>query len=657
MKKHFITTILFTLFLCAFKNSNFAQTDGQYIVTVRLDNIRAERSGAGDGPLWGYVDVRFWQLNDFGQREKEIYPTAGTTKIWDKPNEGSAVRIDRNGGNSKGTVPNTTLDFWVPESEFDKNQIIIETRYQLFTSHKDNDFASTGYPKMPASQGKEMYTDCIKNTKLNGYLSCGQTLSYRSDSDRPYNFTVKLTAGILKVIPGQPKQTVAVSQPPTEQTPPPTTAQNTPPAQAEKTKEQRKADNIDTGVKIVGGIVDILKKRKEEKAKKQAEQEAQQGGNEPESVVQKSPTKKVEKGKKITMANTQTVPTNESPVSEAIKWQNTLLNNSTTNNASFDIKACVETAETIKGYILIQNSQRLSIPRGLIPRKANDCANAFNQTVTLKNGENSFQLIAQTGSMELKSAIFTTYFKPNAVNMAQTAPPQYSIKTTRRLALVIGNADYGGNNSLKNPINDATDIAAALREIGFDVMTATNTTRRKMDEIMDEFGSKLKNYDVVFFYYAGHGLQVGGENYLMPIDAKPQTEREVKYDCFEVGKLIAKMDIEDVPNRANIIVLDACRDNPLKRSWSRSTGGGGLANMSAPSGTFIGFATAPGSTAADGTGRNGVYTSALLQHIRKPNLSVFSLFTSVNGTVKATTNNQQVPWINSSLSEDLFLTR
>lgn len=666
--KKYSTTIpfskLFTLFvlgLLSFTKNISAQTDGQYIITVKLDNIRAERSGAGNGPLWGHVQVQVWQLNDYGQREKEVYPTAGTTKIWDKPNEGSAVSIDRNGGNSKGTSPNSTLEFWVSDSKFDNGQIIIETSCQFFTSHKDNDFASTGYPKMPSPQSQQMYVACIKNTKLSGNLSCGQTLSYRSDSDRPYNFTAKLSAGILRAIPGKPKAKQPISVKPSappqqveQPTPAPTsTPQKTPSEEPQKTKEQRKAENLETGLKVLDNVADIWNKHKENRAKKKPEQETQQVETESETQQPVPKPRRDIKGSTPATANTQTAPTEEVPISSAIVWQNALPSNSTTSAPTFEVKACVETSETVKEYILIQNGLRLSIPRGLVPRKANDCTNAFSQTVALKNGENQFQLIAQTGSGALKSTIFTTYFTTSQ----PISPSQASDKKTRRLALVIGNAEYGGSNTLKNPVNDATDMATALQEIGFDVITATNTNRRKMDEVITDFGSKLRNYDVVLFYYAGHGLQVDGENYLMPIDAKLQTEGEVRYECFPIGKLIAKMDIEDMPKRANIIVLDACRDNPLKRSWSRSTGGNGLASMTATSGTFIGFATASGATAADGTGRNGIYTSALLEHIRKPNLSVLSLFTNVNGTVKTMTNNQQIPWMNSSLSEDLYLTK
>ncbi|HPH22072.1 MAG TPA: caspase family protein, partial [Haliscomenobacter sp.] len=336
--------------------------------------------------------------------------------------------------------------------------------------------------------------------------------------------------------------------------------------------------------------------------------------------------------------------------SSKIVWHHNTPNNSITNTLTLALKACVETTESVKEYILVQNGQRSFTARGLIVQQGNDCFNAFNKTVTLKTGENQFQLIAQSNAGELKSEVFTITYNPNATtsNALSNAKPQ------RRLALIIGNAAYP-TAGLKNPVNDATDIATALRAMGFEVISATNTNRLKMNTAIDDFGTRLKNYDLGFFYYAGHGLQVKGENYLVPIDAVPKSQGEVEYECYPVGKILAKM--EEAANQANIIVLDACRDNPLQRSWSRSTGSNGLANINAPQGTFIGFATSPGSTAADGTGRNGVYTGALLEHIRKPNLTVDQLFNAVNGTVKKLTNNLQIPWKASSMSEDLYLTK
>lgn len=245
-------------------------------------------------------------------------------------------------------------------------------------------------------------------------------------------------------------------------------------------------------------------------------------------------------------------------------------------------------------------------------------------------------------------------FKPEtpSVSTEPLPPTGPKLQPQRRLALVIGNTAYP-TAPLRNPVNDATDITAALREIGFEVITTTNANRQKMDAAIDDFGTRLKNYNLGFFYYAGHGVQIDGENYLIPVDAKLKTQGEVKYECYPIGKVLAKM--EEAAIQANVIVLDACRDNPFSRSWSRSLVSGGLANINAPQGTFIGFATAPGSTAADGEGRNGVYTSALLEHLRKPKLTLDQIFNAVSGSVKKKTNNQQVPWKASSMSEDLYL--
>lgn len=242
--------------------------------------------------------------------------------------------------------------------------------------------------------------------------------------------------------------------------------------------------------------------------------------------------------------------------------------------------------------------------------------------------------------------------KPDPNGASATTASVTALSPQRRLALLIGNAAYP-TAALRNPVNDATDIATALREMGFEVITTTNANRQKMEAAIEDFGSRLKNYNLGFFYYAGHGVQIDGENYLIPVDAKLKSQGEVRYECYPVGRVLAKM--EEAAIQANVIVLDACRDNPFARSWSRSLVSGGLANINAPQGTFIGFATSPGSTAADGEGRNGVYTAALLEHLRKPNLTLDQLFNAVSGSVKKKTNNLQVPWKASSMSEDLYL--
>ena len=191
----------------------------------------------------------------------------------------------------------------------------------------------------------------------------------------------------------------------------------------------------------------------------------------------------MEKGEDSPVPKKESIPN----VPASVTWQAPISNNATTSNQTLELKACVETNETVKEYTLIQNGQRLAIGRGLIARKSDDCLNYFSQTVTLNNGGNVFQLRAQLANGEVQSERFTVFYSP-----AQNAPPQYTGAKTRRLALVIGNSAYQDpKNALPNPVNDATDMAVALREIGFDVLTANNTDKRQMSDIIDAFGSKI----------------------------------------------------------------------------------------------------------------------------------------------------------------------
>ena len=156
----------------------------------------------------------------------------------------------------------------------------------------------------------------------------------------------------------------------------------------------------------------------------------------------------------------------------------------------------------------------------------------------------------------------------------------------------------------------------ALVQYGFDVIEYENLTQSRMKMAMDEFGGKLKGYDVGLFFYAGHGIQSKGYNYLIPVDANLKSEEQVEYDCVQADRILAFM--ESSGTKVNIIILDACRNNPFERSWTRSSAGKGLAFMTAPGGSLIAYATAPGSTASDGSGNNGLYTSAILESIKNP---------------------------------------
>ena len=215
----------------------------------------------------------------------------------------------------------------------------------------------------------------------------------------------------------------------------------------------------------------------------------------------------------------------------------------------------------------------------------------------------------------------------------------------QRIALVVGNSDYA-IGSLANPLNDARAMSTALKDLGFDVIELANASRREMFAGATEFGDRLGEDGVGVFYYAGHGLQVDGTNYLIPINAEIGTEADVEVEAVPVNRILREMDRRG--QGLNIVILDACRNNPYARGW-RSVGGGGLAKQDAPTGTLIAYATAPGMTAADGDGVNGTYTEELLRYMREPGLEVMSMFRNVREAVYARTGGVQVPWESSSI--------
>jgi hypothetical protein len=233
---------------------------------------------------------------------------------------------------------------------------------------------------------------------------------------------------------------------------------------------------------------------------------------------------------------------------------------------------------------------------------------------------------------------------------------QERTKKGDRLALLIGNSNYTHGGILPNSVNDVRAMEKALEGLGFTVMKYEDCSQKAMKKAMDEFGRKLKGKDVGLFFYAGHGVQVRGNNYLLPADAKLDTEHDAEYDCVRAGRVLAKM--EDAGSRTNIVILDACRDNPFERSWRRGTKGSGLAFMNAPSGSLIAYSTAPGKTALDGEGKNSPYTSALLQHIDTPNITVLQMFQRVRSTViDGSEDKQQTPWESTSLRGDFYFAK
>jgi uncharacterized caspase-like protein len=219
-----------------------------------------------------------------------------------------------------------------------------------------------------------------------------------------------------------------------------------------------------------------------------------------------------------------------------------------------------------------------------------------------------------------------------------------------RTALVIGNSAYR-ENALKNPVNDARAMATTLRDLGFTVLLHENASKKTMETAVIEFGRKLAEGGVGFFYYAGHGLQVRGRNYLVPVDAEIDNEAVTRVAAVDVELLLEQM--AEARNRVNIVILDACRNNPFERKLRG--GSRGLAAVDAARGTLVAYATSPGATAADGDGTNGLYTEELLQALRVPGLKVEEVFKRVRVNVTERSKGTQTPWESSSLTGDLVV--
>lgn len=216
-----------------------------------------------------------------------------------------------------------------------------------------------------------------------------------------------------------------------------------------------------------------------------------------------------------------------------------------------------------------------------------------------------------------------------------------------RLALVIGNQAYD-DKPLKNPVNDARDIKAALEQLGFQVIYRTDASQEVMEDALREFGQRLHRDGVGLFYYSGHGVQADDSNFLIPVQAKIPNKTELKNRAIDAGSVLETM--EQVGSKVNIVILDACRDNPF-RGYRSATAG--LASMSGPAGSLIAYATGPGKTAEDGfSGTNGVYTKHLLRYLSQPGLPVENMFKRVREAVRKETGGEQVPWENSSLIGD-----
>ena len=232
----------------------------------------------------------------------------------------------------------------------------------------------------------------------------------------------------------------------------------------------------------------------------------------------------------------------------------------------------------------------------------------------------------------------------------------------KRVALVIGNAAYVKSSVLANPVNDASDMAKALTEAGFEVILGLDLDKRGFDGKVRDFARALNDADVALFYYAGHALQVSGRNYLVPVDASMERERDLDFETIGVDFVLRQMEI-DRENKTNLVFLDSCRDNPLARNLARSMGtrsasvSQGLAQVQTGVGTFIAYSTQPGNVALDGTGSNSPFTAALVKGLRTIDRNLTSVMVDVRKDVLAATGGKQVPWDHSSLTGDFYFHR
>ncbi len=218
----------------------------------------------------------------------------------------------------------------------------------------------------------------------------------------------------------------------------------------------------------------------------------------------------------------------------------------------------------------------------------------------------------------------------------------------RHVALVIGNFAYQHVPRLANPGNDATLIASNLHQIGFALVGGAvqeNVDKATFDKLVQDFGRAIQGADVALFYYAGHGMQVDGKNWLVPVDANPTRPQDLAFQMEDADLVLQQMN--GAGTRLNLVILDACRNNPFTMLGSRAVQGG-LAQMQAPEGTMISFATQPGNVAQDGSGADGPYATALAASIRQPGLDIFHVFNRVGLTVKRATDGAQQPWVSSS---------
>ena len=327
----------------------------------------------------------------------------------------------------------------------------------------------------------------------------------------------------------------------------------------------------------------------------------------------------------------------------SINWLSPEYFNSSSVVDNYKVKLCIESNTPIKNtQIFVNNVPQMDEQTRGYNVVSSSCDYTIERTIKLQKGENKLKVVVENQYGKTSSEIRTIIYETS------------SGEKQSRIALVMGNSNYT-TAPLRNPVNDANAIAGKLKALGFEVMLVTDGSQNEMKKAFRDFGEKLaKSKGVGMFFYAGHGIQINGENYLVPVDARIEKEQDVELESVNLKRILGEMDYAG--NALNIIVLDACRNNPFARSF-RSSGSNGLASTNAPFGTFIAYATAPGSVAADGSGSNGLYTQELLKALDKKGLTLENVFKEVRRNVYKLSQGKQVPWDNSSIWNDFYFNK
>ena len=315
----------------------------------------------------------------------------------------------------------------------------------------------------------------------------------------------------------------------------------------------------------------------------------------------------------------------------------------TANKKEYQMKLGIKSKTKVEEVNVTVNG---ALTRGIKPVLADGYDMKVVRTLALSEGVNRIVVSVRNGDGIATSEKVITY---QGVNPS----PVFNDK---RIAFVVGNSHYSNSEmNLANPENDAKDVAEKLKGLGFEVVLELDATLETMDKELSSFKDKAKDYDVAMFYYAGHGIQNKGVNYIIPTNIDNLAEDNLKYKCVNMERVLDVM--EDSRCKLKIVILDACRNDPVSRKWHRSAGTRGLSIMDAPSGTIISFSTSPGNTALDGTGVHSPYTQAFLNTLDMPNLDVFHFFQKVGASVQTMTKKAQNPWLSVSFTGDFYFNK